>query len=578
MANLDEHIREAEQDDLGTKMAQEAKGKVKNQAKQGIRGIGRHAASRFKKSAAGQAVKKGMKAGRKALFKAGAGAAKSALSFLASNPAGWIVSGCLIVGGLTLAGKLESYQDQAAREVSSHIEEGTGADGTSEYLTEDGVVVLMSDCPEEKEAAAGDIDTDMTMEANARMLYSVFKGYGLTDECIAGMLGNFQVEGSIDPTTLEGIYTEPHQIGKRKKAALENLNSYTSGKLFGLYAKCGIGINRGAYKASDGKYYCGLGLVQWTGPGAYDFLSVGRQSGQEWYSMEYQLAYMLSDAHYRPGFFANWKANPSGSAEEAGTYFAHKYEGNTKLAQNERREYAEAWLSKMSSWTIDEALNESIVSLSGVMGAAAADMAMGERKDNCPEDVGAYDNSSIASAAVSYAYPTKAQGKKNNGTALYQQVHRNIFPGDSWFMSCDRSVACAIRWSGSDDTFPPGNTNNQYDYMQASPKWQSIGKTGSLSMDALQPGDIFILDGHVFMFTGAEIIQQIHGSKAEANSDSVSGSLNDRSPGCGNDSTDIIVRKGGQDWSGRGQYEVFRCILPDQSQTYANAGGSAALK
>lgn len=586
MAQLDEYMKDAEENNLGKDAVNEAKkqaeGQAKKQVKKQVSGLRKRVMTKFFPGAEGakKTAKKTVKTGAKKVLKAGAGAAKSAGAFLLSNPVGWVATGCIVAGTFFLIDKVNAdYQNMVVQEASSElIESRQDGSGMSTELTEDGVAVLMSGCPDEKDTASvGEIDSDASMEANAKAVYSVFKAYGLTDECIAGILSNLQVEASVDPTTIEGIYNEPHTIGTRKKAAFENLSNYTSGKLFGLYAKSGIGINKGAYKASDGKYYCGIGMVQWTGPGAYQMLSVGKDTGYEWYSLEYQLAYMVSDAHYRPGFFAEWKAHPSANASDAGTYFAHKYEGNTKLAQGARREKAEAWLAKMSSWQVDTSYYDSVVNLSTNMGGVAADAAMAQAQDNCPEEIGAYDNSSIAAAAVSYAYPKKAQGKKNNGTALYQQVHKAIFPGDPWFMSCDRSVACAIRWSGSDDTFPPGNTDAQYDYMLSSPKWQSVGKTDSVAVSDLQPGDIFILNGHVFMFTGPELIQQIHGKKADANSDSVSGSLNSRSPGCGNDSSSIIGR-GGQDWSGRGLYEVFRCIQPDHSPKYQNAGGSAVLE
>ena len=171
-------------------------------------------------------------------------------------------------------------------------------------LTEDGVAVIMDDCPEVT-MEPGDIDEDATTEANARKLYSVFKSYGLTDECIAGMLGNLSVESGIDPTGLEGVFGEPFQIGPKKQDALADLNDYTLHTLFPMYGN--ISVIEDGYRGSDGKYYCGLGLIQWTGPNAEKFLKVGQSTGYQWYALEYQLAYMVGDTHYRGGF------SPSGN-------------------------------------------------------------------------------------------------------------------------------------------------------------------------------------------------------------------------------------------------------------------------
>lgn len=582
MAHLDEYMQDAEEHNLGKDTADKAKSTVKKETSKGLKKAGKKGLDKLMDVTGAGEVKKaaaeGIKKGAKAVANAGKKAMATAAKFLFTNPVGWVVTAGLVIGGIAIMDKMEEKADeQAVAAMSSEVVEAEeDGGGISEEISDDGIAILMGDCPEEKEQKVGEIATDASMEANAQKLYSVFKGYGLNDACIAGILGNFQVECSIDSTTVEGIYDEPHQIGPKKQAAFADLSSYTSGTVFSLYASSGISINQNAYKASDGKYYCGIGMGQWTGPAAYQLISVASGTGHDWYSIEYQLAYLVCDTQYRPGFFATWKESMSTSPEEAAAYFAKNWEGNTTMAQAERKSNAAAWLSKISSWSVDESFYQSIISLSQNMGGAAADMAKGEAKDDCPEDVGSYDNASIASAAVSYAYPTKAEGNGNNGTALYQQVHNNIFPGDPWYMSCDRSVACAVRWSGSDDEFPPGNTDAQYAYMKASPKWTSVGLADSVSADKLEPGDIFVLNGHIFMYTGSEIIQKIHGSKADASSDSVSGSFEERSPGCGNDTTSILSR-GGQDWIGRGLYEVFRCTQPDHSETYKNAGSSAVL-
>lgn len=573
MANLDQYEKDAKENALGDKAA----GAAKKGAKIAGKTVKNKVMDALGVNAAKAALKKGMKAALKGLLHGAKAGLKAFLSFCVSNPVGWIILIVIIVAIIAIAEIMEhsgAYDSMLEPEA-----EMTAEIITEDGLTEDGVAILMSDCPQLKEGGGLlDIDGDAVMESNAKMLYSVFKGYGLSDECIAGILGNLFAEGSIDPTTIEGIYDEPHQVGPRKTVAFADLDRYTTGTVFPLYENKGRTPKKSAYKASDGKYYCGLGLVQWTGPAALQLLTVGQSTGHDWYSMEYQLAYMLSDMYYRPGFFAQWKENQSTDAREAAYYFADKYEGNTTQAQDIRKDSAAEWFAKMSTWEVDASYYESVVGLSKSMGAAAADMALGDASANCPSgEVGPYDNSSMAHAAVSYAYPTKAEGKGNNGTQLYQQVHQNIFPGDNWYMACDRTIACAIRWSGSDDDFPSGNSDGQYSYMISSPKWESVGKADTLTLDDLMPGDVFAVNGHVLMYVSHEIIEQIHKEKAEADANSVSGSLETRSPGCGNDAARIIGR-GGKDGKGRGPYEVFRCVKPDNSETYKNAGASAVLE
>lgn len=577
MSHLDEYIKDAEQNNLGNDLKKEIQKKAKKQVKKPIRKVMNRLKKRIMDALGITKLKKMAKQGAKKVLKAGmraAGAAlKSFVTFLVSNPVGWVVGIVLIAGGVALAANLS---EEDGKEIAALLGDSPQEEGTVGGLSKEEIAVLMSDCPELVKKESGAVDEDAMMLKNAQSIFSVFKSYGLSDECISGILGNMSVEGGIDPTAMEAIYDEPQQMGPKKTEANADLDAHTQNVVFPAYASAGVSINKDAYRADDGKYYCGLGLVQWTGPGAYQMISVGKSTGAQWYQMEYQLAYMLSDAHYRPGFFADWKKNPSSSPSDAALFFAAKYEGNTIMAQDERCAAAQDWYEKMASWEVNDAYYQSVLALSNSMGGVASDDDIGNRADNCGTN-DAYNNSSMASAAVSYAYATQEQGNGNNGTSLYQTVHDNIFPGDPHYMSCDRSVACAVRWSGSDDEFPAGPTGTQLSYLMSSPKWKNLGDSASVTMDQLQPGDIFCLDGHIFMYTGKELIQQIHGSAAAESSDSVSGSFEERSPGCGNDATDIIVNRNGQDWIGRGTYQIFRCVQPDQSDTYKNAGSSSAV-
>lgn len=576
MSHLDEYMKDAEEHNLGNDVKEKAKSKVKKEVKKPVKKAVKRLKNRIMDARGITKLKKMAKQGAKKVLKAGAkaavGALKSFLTFIVSNPIGWIVGIVLITGAIAIANHMET---QEGKETTAMM--GESSEGSVAGLSDDEIAVLMSDCPEPIEREAGDVNEDMIMTKNAQSIFSVFKSYGLTDECISGILGNMSVEGSIDPTAIEAIYDEPQQMGPKKTAAAADLDNHTQNVVFPAYASAGVSINRDAYQGEDGKYYCGIGLVQWTGPAAYKLIAVGSSTGRQWYQLEYQLAYMLSDAHYRPGFFAEWKNAPSTSPEEAARYFAAGYEGNTIMAQDERAQAAADWYSQMAGWEVDDAYYQSVLALSNSMGGVASDNEIGGRADNCGTNT-AYDNSSIASAAVSYAYPTQDQGRGNNGTELYQRVHDNILPGDPHYMSCDRSVACAVLWSGSDDEFKAGPTGTQLSYLMSSPKWEHIGDSASVSMEELQPGDIFCLDGHIFMYTGKELIQQVHGSAASESSDSVSGSFEERSPGCGNDATDIVVNQNGQDWIGRGTYQIFRCVQPDNSDRYKNAGSSSALE
>ena len=493
------------------------------------------------------------------------------IEFLVSNPVGWVILAILIV-------LLIIFLVKWASDKKKQVDEDAFLRNTFSAT----VMVADADCKGTKsktEAQEAATEIDKKTQEAAHKIYAVFHEYGLTDEMIAGMLGNIEHESLyVDSTTVEGIYDEPFQVGERTKEAVDGLPNYTDKTLFPLYDRSGCQYRVDGYTAEDGKHYCGVGLIQWTGPSAK--LLIDSAGGNDWSSFEYQLAYMLCDSIYRPGFFKDWKENKTfDTPEAAAENFRIYYEGNSSLGMAESKENAVKWYGVITSeWnTEDSSLTDFIKNLWEMatnMATVAIDTATSITRSKCANKLsGKYDNSSLASAAVSYAYPTHAESENNKGTALYIKVHDNVFPGDNTYMSCDRSVGAAVRWSGMDEDFPAGNSDNQYAYMKGSDRWESIGFSNTIKIEDLQPGDIWSLNGHILMYVGHDIISEMHGKKADDDADSVSGSLGKRSPGCGNDASKMINLNGGMDWNDRGAYEIFRCVNPTPSDKYKDAGG-----
>lgn len=418
------------------------------------------------------------------------------------------------------------------------------------------------------ENAAGEKQLEM-----AKLIYSVLKTYNssISDEQVAVCLSNWQAESGIDPTTIEGIYSEPFQIGPRKQQALTDLSAYTRGPLRSMYSG---GVNWSAYVGSDGKSYCGIGIVQWTGGGAQRIIEAAESTGNDWYDSKFQLAYMLAVGSPCGGgggkdFWAQYATNCPATKDGCRWFMKH-YEGiSTEKAYQTHEANYDFWLSQMGSWSVNAADANDIISMAQNMGASAAakkEIAAANECAKCASSLSG-GNSSIAEAAATYAYPTKDEGRNNNGTELFQAVHDAVYPGDSFYMSCDRGVACAVKWAGADDDYPKGDTNAQLVYLRASPKWQEIGNTGTMQASDFQPGDVLCLNGHTLLYTGHDILEEVHHGAEAANADSVSASFGQRSPGCGSDTTDIL-KNNGQDPLGRGVYYVFRNVKPDNSDKY----------
>ena len=429
-----------------------------------------------------------------------------------------------------------------------------------------------------KAMEGAEIDADAQLLNNAKAIYSVLHTYGLSDEQIAGVLGNFSTESGIDPTKIEGIIGVEHYDinGPRHQEAIADFDAYVRGPLSAGYSgftgSGGPVKNPGGYTAGDGKMYPGIGMGQYTGGGAKTFLDAAEAVGSQWYTIDFQLAYTLAKGAPAsgPGFWEKYKQQ-TGDAAAMARYFSQYWEGNTSNAWEKRQSSATSWMEQLGSWSADSTYANNVISMAGRLGATATDNNVAKKKSSCVKTVNA-DNSSIATAAVSYAYETQDEGRGNNGTELYKRVHDAIWGSGDIYQSCDRGVATAVRWSGSDDTYPAGSTTEQLAYLLSSEKWEKVGSSGSLTMQDLLPGDVFCLDGHTFLYTGTEAVKAKY---PDSNGDSVSASYCERSPGVGVDSSDIINRMHGQDWIGRGEYQVFRCVKPDHSTKYVNAGSAS---
>lgn len=423
-----------------------------------------------------------------------------------------------------------------------------------------------------KSDTADDIDINAVQLEYAQKVYSFYTTYGAPDEHIAGILGNWSIESGIDPTSVETIYDEKYSVtGPRKSAALEDLDDFTLNTVFPAYGSDWEtnGVNENAYLASDGKYYCGLGLGQWTGENTLNFLNAANSVEMYWYSLDFQLIYTIMPGGYRVEWLCNWFTEPEDNAETAAVSFAKYWEGNTTRGIPNRKEAAAQWMVQFADWTVDTDYANSLIELAGAARIDASDSGVSSALDDCQTQRMRYNNSSIASAAVSYAWPERDAGRENNGTILYQTVHDYIFPGDRYYASCCRGGSVAVRWSGSDDTFTIGGCAQQYSYCMSSTKWEAVHWDGDTSK--LQPGDVLICNNcHTLVYTGNELIKQIHGEDMADNLVAVEASFGYKSPEC------IPLWAGYYDGSADGNGHVhnfvaFRCVHPDNSDTYANA-------
>ena len=438
-------------------------------------------------------------------------------------------------------------------------------------------------------------------EEYALKAWAVAKAFGLSDEQAAGMLGNMQEESGMDPTTIEGIYDEPFDITAPQKAACvsnlpESLCDYTRTAMRQKYINSGFGIQAWttsagctmagasgspriisqAYEGTDGHFFPGIGLFGFTGPeGNALFNYAESTNGQyNWYDFDLQMAFIFdtTGGYARASWVESWKNQTVSSAADAAVQWNINFEGNaSNFKGSEKAASAVSWYNRFKGTAGDTAYAQSIIALANTIQGGAQSSSYKKAVDGCAgaKTVMA-DNSDLARAAVSYAYETVSEGNGNDGTELYRYVHDAVFPGDGYYQSCDRGVGTAVRWSGYDDNFPPGNTSVQDAYLANSPSWEFLGEfTGDI--DSLQPGDILITtaercgQGHVVLYVSNEIVKEKFPSSDAC---FVSASFGERSPGCETWASGKFVGEG---------YYVYRNKQKSNPSQYTNVANGMSL-
>ena len=112
---------------------------------------------------------------------------------------------------------------------------------------------------------------------------------GLSKKAAAGVMGVFQAESGLSAGTLEGYYAFDDDTVKAATKDNASMDTYTVDKLFPMYSRSGVGISESGYKSTDGHYYPGFGLAQWTGPRGQTLMDYSKEHGTDWRDLSTQL-------------------------------------------------------------------------------------------------------------------------------------------------------------------------------------------------------------------------------------------------------------------------------------------------
>ena len=186
-------------------------------------------------------------------------------------------------------------------------------------VTEDGE---NGDCtPDGGPVDVGDISPNE--EAHAKAIHKVFSAKGMSNQNIAGILGNWSQESANDPTRLQGVNSDPYKMTEAKKKQAEGFTK-------------------------------GIGLAQWTGDRNTKLREYAEEKNKNWWSPSLQLNYMTDPKGDNPADVAIVKdmiKTPLDSPKAATEHFHDKWERSGAPNMANRIEQAEKWYEKMKSWT-----------------------------------------------------------------------------------------------------------------------------------------------------------------------------------------------------------------------------------
>lgn len=162
----------------------------------------------------------------------------------------------------------------------------------------------------------------LTANESKTKIWKFMKDKGFTENAIAGAMGCWQSESSNLADRVEGDFLKRYPGSSVVLASRKSFSDYTVNKLFPAYKEGQI--NKNAYKGSDGNYYAGLGLAQWTGPRAKALIDYAEKNGKNFRDVNTQLEYFMTEFNNRNGL--KDKMNAATNPQDAATTFLDGFE------------------------------------------------------------------------------------------------------------------------------------------------------------------------------------------------------------------------------------------------------------
>lgn len=305
--------------------------------------------------------------------------------------------------------------------------------------------------PADSTSGCGCGDGALVGSNNQQKAFNYFVANGYTPEQSAGIVGNMIHESGVEPARLQS--TAPGTVTHARDAA-------------GSPA--------------------GWGIVQWTPAGK--MINPSLQAGTpeaEIESLEYQLEFLHGQLEGN-GPLAEGAAGDALKAaqtvEAAAVAFGQKFERFLGSENLNHPEYAER---KATATEVLDTFGEGAGGGAGAGGCGAGNGDIVQTALLLAWDTPGHD--SVAKEAAKPEYQ-EAMPKYNGAT--------HTTP----YTDCGVYVATVMVMSGVDKDYARRGTSVQMNYLRNSPKYEIFENLNNTSQ--LVPGDIFIIDGHTYLYTG----------------------------------------------------------------------------
>lgn len=328
-------------------------------------------------------------------------------------------------------------------------------------------------------------DVDAATMSNAKTIYSVLSAWGMPDENIAGIIGNWDAESGIDPTSVQGDFDSPQQMTENKKAEARNTAN-------------------------------GIGLGQWTAGRNTKLREYATGHGIDWWGIKTQLGFLVSPNEGGNATVVQTMISRSqGSPADAAYYFHDQWErsADTAAMKARRATYANKWMGLFSGWTADKSLADSILAQAGTT-VTGADTARADAiRANCLSAGSAGITTSEGGMTLEQAQEL-IDLYKREGEEFLDSKYGAGGPGDCGYGKADNCVGFDTYFMNKYTTFDQYAVGNGID--QAASIARMTGKTTSKTptVYSIASGPGTGSAGHVMVILGIQGDQAIIGEAA----------------------------------------------------------------